>query len=328
MSDPPLLDRMTLWRIGVALVLLAAIWEFAPLFRQAAAQQAEAETPQAERLAEAERRAQAALGAEPQASEAAETQRATPPLAEKINLWELYLAGGVLMIPITFISLLALAISFERLLGLRRGKVLAPRLFKELMSLAAEPGGLDPRQAYWFCQHYPSTASNVIRAMLLKVGRPLTEIEHTVSEANEREAARLYNNVRWLNLCASVTPLIGLLGTVQGMIQAFFVTAHLPVGVNKAESLAQGIYVALITTFGGLVVAIPAAIVAHFFEGRIQRLFRELDEMLLGLLPSLQRFEGKVQVGGTNPLNDYRLEPMIVREQAASPPEPQRANMP
>jgi biopolymer transport protein ExbB len=121
-------------------------------------------------------------------------------------------------------------------------------------------------------------------------------LEQTVRDAAEREAAKLYRNVRWLNLSAGVTPLMGLLGTVQGMIMAFYVTANLPTGVNKAQSLAQGIYVALVTTFGGLCVAIPAAMLSHFFEGRIQRLFGELDETLLGLMPQLERFEGKVRV--------------------------------
>ncbi|MEN6497435.1 MAG: MotA/TolQ/ExbB proton channel family protein [Thermoguttaceae bacterium] len=237
--------------------------------------------------------------------------------------WELYQAGGVWMIPITLMSLVAVAFGIERWLGLRRRKVLAPGLLRQLRSLIAQRGGFDPRQAFWFCQQYPSTASNVIRAMLLKAGRPVAEVEHAMAEASQREADRLYGNVRWLNLCASVTPLMGLLGTVQGMIQAFFVTAHLPLGVNRAESLAQGIYVALVTTFGGLAVAIPAAILAHFFEGRILRLFRELDEILLGLVPQFQRLEGKMQVVGPDPWNDYEVEVLSPPARVALPEEPQ-----
>lgn len=328
MSDPAILDRMTLWRIFVFLVLLATAWGAAPAFRRASAQQAKPEgtdveaqpAEQAERIADAERRAQAALTAEePKDTVPAASKPASPEVTEKINLWELYLAGGVLMVPITVMSFIAVAFGIERLLGLRRRRILPPRLLRELKQLAAQKGGLDPRQAFRLCQQYPSTAARVIRAMLLKVGRPTTELEHAVAEANEREAAKLYSNVRWLNLCTTITPLMGLLGTVQGMIQAFFVTAHLPVGANKAESLAQGIYVALVTTFGGLVVAIPAAIMAHFFEGRIQRLFRDLDETLLGLLPQFQRFEGRVQVSGKDPLNDYELEPVGAKARPTTP---------
>ena len=107
---------------------------------------------------------------------------------------------------------------------------------------------------------------------------------------------RLHTNVRWLTLIAAIAPLIGLLGTVWGMIRAFFVTTQLTAGQNKADFLAEGIYVALVTTLGGLAVAIPAAIFAHYFEGRIERLFHEIDELLFSLLPQIERFEGRMRV--------------------------------
>ncbi len=256
----------------------------------------EAQTPadQATRLEEAQRKAEAALAAE--TAEPSPPRRSAAPETPQLNALDLALKGGVLMIPITGMSILTVLFGVERLLGLRRRKVLPAELTDGLRRLAGQRTGFDPRQAYRLVQHYPSAGANVVRAMLLKVGRPLTEVEQAIAEAKEREADRLYSNVRFLSLAAGITPLLGLLGTVQGMIQAFFVTAHLPTGVNKAESLAQGIYVALVTTFAGLCVAIPASIMAHYFEGRIQKLLRELDEILLVLLPQLERFEGRLRV--------------------------------
>ena len=251
------------------------------------------------KVAEGEQAAEAALTPDAGQATTPDEKRddlSLPVEVPKMNLLDLYFSGGVLMYPITFMSFLVVLFGLERWLGLRRQKVLPRELIGGLGRLGADKGGLDPRQAYRLCQRCPSAAANVIKTMLLKVGRPHSELEHAVAEANEREAAKLYRNVRWLTLSASVTPLMGLLGTVQGMIMAFFVTAHLPTGANKAQSLAQGIYVALVTTFGGLTVAIPAAMLAHFFEGRIQRLFGELDEMLLGVLPQLERFEGRLKV--------------------------------
>jgi biopolymer transport protein ExbB len=99
-----------------------------------------------------------------------------------------------------------------------------------------------------------------------------------------------------MNLAATAAPLLGLLGTVQGMIMAFYTTAHLPDGANKAQSLAEGVYVALVTTFAGLCVAIPAVCLSHYYEGKIQSLFRELDELIFSLLPQLERYEGKLRV--------------------------------
>lgn len=213
-----------------------------------------------------------------------------------IDVLELVLNGGLLMIPIGLMSVLVATMAVERGLALRQSKVMPPELISGLSELAPKQGGFDPRKAYRLCQQYPSAAATVIRSMLLKVGRPHSEVEHAVKETSEREAARLYANVRTLNLAATVTPLIGLLGTVSGMIQAFFATANAVEGVNKAQQLADGIYVALVTTAGGLSVAIPAAVVAHIFEGRIQKMLREIDELLFTLLPQVERFEGKLRV--------------------------------
>jgi biopolymer transport protein ExbB len=163
---------------------------------------------------------------------------------------------------------------------------------------------MDPRSAYRQCQNYPSPAANIIRTMLLKVGRPHSEVERAVAEASEREANRMYANVRWLNLVAAVTPLLGLLGTVWGMIRAFFDTTQLAIGQNKADYLAAGIYVALVTTLGGLAVAIPAAIFAHFFEGRIQRIIYQIDEMLFNLLPHIERYEGRMRLNTSGVLEE------------------------
>jgi len=295
----------------VALLLAMAIAVSHAWAQQAAPQDASAEQPVADDAAQGgpsaelddpEARATRML-AEGEAEKAAQeveddeaTDSAVSSDGEQIDLLKLLLAGKWLMLPIALMSFVMVTFSIERVLALRRSRVLPRDLIGGLGSLAAEPGGLDPRRAYRLCQQFPSAAASVVKTMLLKIGRPHDELERAVTDARDREATRLYANVRWLTLTAGVTPLMGLLGTVWGMIQAFFVTAHLPTGANKAEHLANGIYTALVTTFAGLAVAIPAAIIAHFLEGRIQKLMLELDETLLGLMPQLERFEGRIRV--------------------------------
>ena len=225
-----------------------------------------------------------------------EDSDATSPQQPALNLFELILKGRWLMVPIGLLSLLVVAIGFERALALRQRRVMPAGLIEELGKLGNHPDGFDPRKAYQICQRFPSAASDVVRTMLIKVGRPQSEVEHTVKESSEREAERLYANVRWLNLTATIAPLLGLLGTVWGMIQAFFDTTQLDPGQNKADFLAKGIYVALVTTLGGLSVAIPAATLAHFFEGRIRTIFHQIDEMLFNLMPQIERFEGRLRV--------------------------------
>src|SRR5690606_82139 len=120
--------------------------------------------------------------------------------------------------------------------------------------------------------------------------------ERAVADASQREADSMYWHIRTLNLAANVSPLLGLLGTVWGIIQSFFVTSQMPDASNKAEALAEGIYIALITTFAGLMVAIPAAVLAHHFEGRIMRILRDIDALAMSLLPQVERYEGKLRL--------------------------------
>jgi biopolymer transport protein ExbB len=235
------------------------------------------------------------------------TDEANPAPAQdenSLSLWRLYSQGGFFMIPITLLSILTVVMAIERSFALRRERVLPGQMVTTLGQLSTSPGGFDPRKAFRICQQYPSAASRVVRTMLLKVGRPISEIEHAVSEASNREASRLYANVRWLNLAATIAPLLGLLGTVQGMILAFHKMTTLAPGQDKATELASGIYVALVTTFAGLCVAIPAAIFSHWFEGKIQTLFHETDELVFSLLPQVERYENRVRFSHQQADND------------------------
>ena len=215
--------------------------------------------------------------------------------SEGLNLLELIISGGWFIAPIALMSLISLTFIIERSIALRRERIIPTDLVNELASLGEKQGSFDPRAAFRLCQSFPSSASKVIQAMLLKVGRPQSEVERATTEASEREVERLYSNVRWLNLSAAVTPLMGLLGTVWGMIRAFHDTSNMPAGQNKADYLAEGIYLALVTTLCGLIVAIPSAIFSHYFEGRLQKQFHEVDELMFGLMPQVERFEGKMR---------------------------------
>ncbi len=282
------------FRLLLALLLVFSCWMAVPLLAQ--------DGPTAEQ----------AIDEAMELAGLAEPGLAEPAPTERLNLLTLVMKGGLLMIPIGVMSVLVVMLVVERSIALRREKVMPTGLVEGLGRMGSVPGVLDPRQAYRLCQQYPSATAAVIRSMLLKTGRPQSEVEHAVSEASEREAGRLYAHVRWLNLIAAIAPLMGLFGTVWGMIRAFFDTTQLAAGQNKADFLAQGIYVALVTTLGGLAVAIPAAIFSHYFEGRIQSLFHQIDEMLFNLLPQVERFEGRMRV------TPHSLE---ATEQASVPPD-------
>ncbi|MDX1964427.1 MAG: MotA/TolQ/ExbB proton channel family protein [Pirellulales bacterium] len=242
----------------------------------------------------------AAARAEADLAKPASPAAAAAPSPDVVNpgemtLWQLYVAGGIFMIPITILSFVALAYTIERFLALRSSKVMPPELVEGLGEMSAQ-GGFEPRRAYRLCQEYPSTLANVVRTMLLKVGRPVPEIEQAIKDASDSESTKLYANVRPIALSVTVEPMLGLLGTVQGIIIAFGQMSNTSETVNRTQLFANGIYTALITTFGGLVVAIPAAIVVFYFEQRIMNFFHRIDDVMASLLPQVEKFEGKLRV--------------------------------
>ncbi len=287
-------------RFTVALSLGALVWGGLAFTRPAIAQDPKAAAQSGPSAKDAAvKKADDALNAAAAGDNKTVFKKETPATdaatIKSIDWFDMIYKGGPLMIPIGIFSVIVVAFTIERFIGLRRKKVIPGRLVSGLGAMAASPAGFDPRKAYRLCQQYPSSASNVVRAMLLKVGRPTDEVERAVSDSLARETWRLNYNVRPLVLAVTVTPLLGLLGTVFGMMLVFFRTANAPVGLDRATVLADGIYLKLITTFAGLAVAIPALVLAHYFEGRIQALMREVEDLVQGILPQVEKYEGKLR---------------------------------
>lgn len=203
-----------------------------------------------------------------------------------IDFFDLLVQGGVFMIPIGLMSLLVATFVFDRWIGLRRGKLM-PRRIVNLLRGASKLGTLDPAETLKLCPG-ESALERVVRATLNRAGRPKSEIQGALSDTLQREVDRAYANVRWLNLGAGIAPLLGLLGTVWGLIRAFHDTTKLTAGQNRADFLAVGIYEALVTTLAGLMVAIPAAIASHYLEGRITRIFGDIEELTGQMVDNLE----------------------------------------
>jgi biopolymer transport protein ExbB len=192
------------------------------------------------------------------------------------SMFDMLVAGGPLMIPIVLASFVMVLIVFERLISLRRRRVV-PRLFIERFLLQRREGALDRNDALERCEEDSSYIARVFAAAVRKWGKPAVEVEQAVLDEGERIANLLRRYLRVLNGVSTVSPLLGLLGTVWGMIQAFNVIAVSP-AMGRAEMLAGGISIALITTAAGLLVAIPALIFYLYFVGRVDSLVMEIDQ--------------------------------------------------
>ena len=128
--------------------------------------------------------------------------------------------------------------------------------------------------------------------------------------------------MRPINVVASIAPLLGLLGTVQGMIMAFMVTSTTSsTGTAKAQELAHGIYTALVTTFAGLSVAVFSVVLANFLEGRIERLLRQMEAIFLDLLPQLERYEGRIRIAESTAAEEPGIRVKTVQHNGLPPSE-------
>ena len=193
------------------------------------------------------------------------------------SVWDFMVKGGPMMIPIGICSLVALAVIIERLLTLRRRSVIPPDFLPGLQAVLDD--GIDDRTAALeHCREDGSPVANIFATGIKRLNEPVELLEKHVQEAGQREVLQLRKFLRLLALIASIAPLMGLLGTIFGMIKAFQTVAMSGEALGKAELLAQGIYQAMITTAAGLLVAIPALIGYHWICAKIENLVAELKE--------------------------------------------------
>lgn len=199
----------------------------------------------------------------------------TPEIPTK-SLLEMVLAGGISVWPILFASFVLLVVVFERLLALRKNRVL-PSAFIHCFLSQVEDGTLDRHEALEFCESDPSHMARVFAAGVRKWGKPAVEVEQAILDEGERTANYLRKFLRVMNGVATVCPLLGLLGTVCGMITAFNAIAGSD-AMGRPELLAGGISEALLSTAAGLFVAIPALVTYLYFVGRVDALVMQVDQ--------------------------------------------------
>ncbi|MEC9091868.1 MAG: MotA/TolQ/ExbB proton channel family protein [Planctomycetota bacterium] len=194
------------------------------------------------------------------------------------SLLEIIQNGGPLMIPIGIASILLLVFIFERFVSLRRGRII-PRHFVKLFLTQLREGELTQKKAVRVCKDNPSVISSIFSAASQKWGRPSVEVEQAVLDEGERVTYKLKKHLRLINGIATVTPLLGLLGTVVGMIVAFDAIGTSSTSSDPKLLIANGISQALLTTAAGMSVAIPALIAYIYFVGLVDRLVVEIDSL-------------------------------------------------
>ena len=220
--------------------------------------------------------------------------------------------GSVTMWALAGCSILTLTFALERIIVLRSSRVI-PRTFVNRFMDRLRDSELDRAKALDLCRDNGSPIANIFAIVAEHWGRPTSEIRQAVSDGAEAELFHLRRRVRALNGLATLAPLLGLFGTVIGMIEAFHALSK-HTGAGKTEMLAEGISLALVATASGLAIAIVAASSYYFLLGRVDRLIQQMD-VLANQFVSHVAAAGKASEGPGAPVSRPRVVP--AREQAS-----------
>jgi len=197
-------------------------------------------------------------------------------------MWNFIVKGGWLMAPILLCSVIALAITIERFYNLREPKIHPQDFVTKMKKLLNER---KINEAIAICSNSFSPISRIMETGVLKIGSCRDEIKEAIEHAGKRESSHLHKYLAVLATIAGIAPLLGLLGTVTGMIKAFQVIAVK--GVGHPTALAGGISEALITTAAGLVVAIPTLVAHNYFFKQANSYILEMENTSMELLDIL-----------------------------------------
>ena len=224
------------------------------------------------------------------AQDAAETAADEQTIADVIK------ASGIIGMAIILLSVVALAIIIENFVSLKRDKLAPPDLIDEIQALFDEG---QYQEAMELCENEPNYFTRVCGAGIAKIGHHFDTIEKAIEEMGDEESIKLHQKVGWLALIGNVAPMMGLLGTVSGMVKAFNEIASSGGQASPAE-LASGISQALLTTMFGLIVAIPVTACFAFLRNRMVKSIIELGAIVEDMF---ERFREEVLrlIGSRNP---------------------------
>lgn len=188
-------------------------------------------------------------------------------------MWELIQKGGITMYPIILLSVIALAVFLERLISLRKEKYVPKAFYEQLVNLLRKR---NINEAVEVCKANKSALARISETIITNTDLPLSRLLEVAEESGRSEASKLDKFLPSLQTIVAIAPLLGLLGTVLGMIKIFDVIALQ--GTGSAEALSSGIAEALLTTAAGLVVAIPAQIFYFIAKARADAIGAALEK--------------------------------------------------
>ena len=201
---------------------------------------------------------------------------------------ELFERAGIMMYPLTLASLIAVAFIIERAISLRKRKILIP----EIISVVSNFSTLkDIDLARTICDKYDGPLSNVIKLGLHNYTLPKAEIKEILEDQGRQEIRKLERGLIVLETIAAIAPLLGLLGTVLGMVEVFEVIKDQ--GIGQTAALSGGISQALLTTVAGLFIGIPVLIAYNYFTNKSESLVLDIEKHTNDLINKIVHINSK-----------------------------------
>lgn len=203
---------------------------------------------------------------------------------ESIGLLDLLIKGGYMMIPLYLLFILAIFIFIERLLTLKKAAK-TPSSMMDQVRMLVQTGKIE--KAKMLCASENTPVANMIAKGIERIGSPLKNIEVSIENVGKIEIYKLEKNLNLLATVSGAAPMIGFLGTVAGMIQAFIAIAQ-EEGMVSPKLLSEGIYEAMITTAAGLVVGIVAYLGYNYLVSQVSKLVHNMEYTSVEFIDLLQ----------------------------------------
>ncbi|MCZ6694582.1 MAG: MotA/TolQ/ExbB proton channel family protein [Bacteroidetes bacterium] len=203
---------------------------------------------------------------------------------ETLSIMDLLLKGGYMLIPILILSLVAVYIFVERILTIRKASQTPSQFIDNIKKLVLDG---DISGATLLCTQTKTPISKMIEKGIARIGNPLKNIEVSIENVGKIEIYKLEKNLSLLATISGAAPMMGFLGTVTGMIQAFMAIAQ-EEGSVSPKLLSEGIYEAMITTAAGLIVGIVAYLSYNYLVTRVQKLIHKMEYNSIDFIDLLQ----------------------------------------
>ena len=201
------------------------------------------------------------------------SEAAAPEVPAELSVWDLCLKGGFIMIPLALLSIVCIYVFIERLIVIRKAEREDPTFMRRIKDYIHE-GEIE--SAKNLCKNTDTPYSRLISKGISRIGRPMNDVLVAIENTGNIEIARLGKGLPWLATTAAGAPMLGFLGTVIGMVEAFYALASAGSGANIGV-LAGGIYEALVTTVAGLVVGIIALFAYNYLVSSINGVMKMLE---------------------------------------------------